>query len=216
MVSATTTPTTRCSGCGAKIPSTVSICPYCVTPLRTGAAAAREEKSPVLERLAQMKEKPEYQEGLAFTPLEGPSFQRAAARQRRGLALAAVGIFLLSSGLTAAGEGPPWLRLRVLSGLLLAAFGGFTAARALRTKRTILARPMLKRAARVADRRSETAIQGGRGDTIYFFDLELEDGTRAEFAYPGRGASDNPLTTGVTGIAYTRGAELVAFKRIRV
>ena len=92
----------------------------------------------------------------------------------------------------------------------------FSSSRSAAARRSIVARPLLKRPARVADRRSETTIRGSRGDTTYFFDLEFEDGSRAEFRFPGRGAADNPLTNGVTGIAYTRGVELVAFKRIRV
>ena len=39
---------------------------------------------------------------------------------------------------------------------------------------------------------------------------------RGEFRFPGRGATFDLMTVGVTGVAYTRGADLLAFKKIRV
>lgn len=217
MATATTTPTTQCPACGAKIPSTVSICPYCVTPLSTGGArSASADRTPVMERLAHMKEKPEYAEGIAWTPMEGPQFQRATARRRTGIALAAIGLLLAASAIAGGRDAASLFDWRFLLGAALIAGGLWAATAATRVRREIRARPLLKRPARVADRRSETSIHGRRGDTTYFFELEFEDGTTAEFCFPGRGAADNPLTNGVTGIAYTRGQELVAFKRVRV
>jgi hypothetical protein len=207
------TPTTTCPGCGARIPATVSICPYCVTPLRTGGAKPQEGESGFVERLRHMREKPEFQQGLAFTPLEGPRYRVAMTRGRIGLAFAVVGAILAGNALASAA---PIASVRVLGGALLVALGAWRGAQALRVRRETLALPLLKRAARVADRRSETGIRGSRGETIYFFELELEDGTQAEFLYPGRGAAEDVLTNGVTGVAYTRGRELLAFKRIRV
>jgi hypothetical protein len=217
MATATTPPKTQCPGCGAKIPSTVSICPYCVTPIQpSGGAAAAKDRSPVLERLAKMREKPEFEDGMAWTPMEGPAFQRARARGRRGTALLAVGAIVVGSGVSSGASSPLPLRIRVIAGALMMVLGLVFVLRSKAARKEILSRPLLKRPARVADRRSETTIRGSRGDTTYFFELEFEDGSKAEFGYPGRGASDNPLTNGVTGIAYTRGQELVAFKRVRV
>ena len=75
--------------------------------------------------------------------------------------------------------------------------------------------PLLKRPCLVRDRGS---LMGTRGadSTTYMFDLEFGDGSQGDFGYPGRGASHDPMTSGSTGIAYTRRDRLLAFKQIRV
>jgi hypothetical protein len=75
---------------------------------------------------------------------------------------------------------------------------------------------MLKRASIVLDRRSETEIDGDMGHTNYYFTLEFADGASGEFRFPGRGAAYDLMVNGATGVAYTRGADLLAFKKIRV
>jgi hypothetical protein len=74
----------------------------------------------------------------------------------------------------------------------------------------------MKRPALVVSRRSETAVRARGHRTVYYFQLELGDGSAGEFAYPGRGTSDDLLVAGNTGIAYTRRQTLVAFRSIRV
>ena len=76
--------------------------------------------------------------------------------------------------------------------------------------------PLLKRAAVVLDRRSETEMSGGEGRTTYYFVMEFADTARGEFRFPGRGATFDLMVNGATGVAYTRGADLLAFKKIRV
>ena len=76
--------------------------------------------------------------------------------------------------------------------------------------------PLLKRACIVLDRRSETELDGDIGRTDYFFTLAFADGESGEFRFPGRGASYDLMVNGATGVSYTRGADLLAFKKIRV
>ena len=73
-----------------------------------------------------------------------------------------------------------------------------------------------KRAGLILDRRSETEIRGWSGSTCYYFEIEFEGGISGEFAYPGRGASEEPYVNNLPGVAYTRGETLLAFKHIRV
>jgi hypothetical protein len=46
--------------------------------------------------------------------------------------------------------------------------------------------------------------------------MEFADGARGEFRFPGRGATFDLMVNGATGVAYSRGADLLAFKKIRV
>ena len=79
-----------------------------------------------------------------------------------------------------------------------------------------VARPLLKRAALIVDRRSETEISGWTGRTTYYFTVEFEDGGVGEFRFPGLGAQEDPYATNLPGVAYTRGADLLLFRHIRV
>ena len=80
----------------------------------------------------------------------------------------------------------------------------------------ILKLPLLVRPAIVLDRRSETEMGYWNGRTTYYFTIELEGGIRGEFAYPGRGAQEEPYVNNLPGVAYTRGPTLLHFKHIRV
>ena len=71
------------------------------------------------------------------------------------------------------------------------------------------------RPAIVAERRSETHPEGRWGArTTYFFTLRFDDGSEGEFIWPGQGLSNEPLTNGQTGIAYSRGTQLIAFRKL--
>ena len=74
--------------------------------------------------------------------------------------------------------------------------------------------PMLKRAAYVLDRRSQTNEQGGIGATLYIFKIRFEDGSEGEFSHIGRGSMYEPPANGAAGVAYTRGARMIEFRRI--
>jgi len=216
MATTTERTTTQCASCGAKIPRTVSICPYCVMPQHAEGEEAAGDRVPaeVAERLARMREKDEYAAATAWTPLEGPAFREGRKTRNLGAAMACFGLIVEA---LARIPDPPWKsRAAAYVGLAAILAGAWLVVRGALAMRAILRSPLLKRAARVAQRRSETTLRRSKGATAYFFLLELEDGTRAEFRYPGRGAAEEPLTNGVTGVAFTRGQELLAFERIRV
>jgi len=73
------------------------------------------------------------------------------------------------------------------------------------------ARPLMKRPALVVLRRSEMGVQG---DSNYYFTLRFDDGSEGEFHRPGLGTMYEPMANGYSGIAYTRGADLVDFRRL--
>jgi hypothetical protein len=79
-------------------------------------------------------------------------------------------------------------------------------------RRAAEARPLLRRPAMVVVRRSETDAESG--GTNYWFTLRFDDGAEGEFTWPGQGTSYEPLANGYTGVAYTRGAKLVDFRRL--
>lgn len=101
-------------------------------------------------------------------------------------------------------------------GILDVLLGVWLILRGRAARKQAIALPLLKRPALILDRRSDTRIRGWGGFTIYYFELEFEDGTRAEFRYPGRGTSEEPYVTNLPGVAFTRGADLLLFKHIRV
>jgi len=211
----TETAPTICPGCGAKIPTRgLSMCPYCITPLP--GAKRSEDASPVAERLAHMEEKPGFADAVARTPEEGVEWQRGASRRIVGKLMAFVGAGFF--GLFIAFGGPEYelLSFNLLCGAVLVTAGMERFLRGKSEMARAVSKPMLKRAAILHERRSEIEVKGASGDTIYFYDIEFGDGVRGEFRYPGRGPSEEPWPNGATGVAYTRGDELVDFERVRV
>jgi hypothetical protein len=87
-------------------------------------------------------------------------------------------------------------------------------AMARRTRATAKARPLLRRASRVTDRRSEMREGGRLGTCIYYFMLRFDDGSEGEFSFVGRGTLYEPPAIGATGVAYTHGAKLIDFRRL--
>jgi hypothetical protein len=75
-------------------------------------------------------------------------------------------------------------------------------------------RPMLRRPAIVVERRSETAAGKQREQTLYYFTLRFDDGSEGEFRWPGQGTLYEPMTNGMVGVAFTRGDQLIEFKRL--
>lgn len=209
----------RCPTCGAEIKRRgMSLCPYCASPLELGGATAAEDEG-LRTRLGRMAENKQHAVTMAWDPPEGEVFQAAARRERWGRALLAAGAALALLGLV--GRGPDGLAARFaplpLAAGAAAAAGGFELARRARAQeRRVLSLPLLKRPALVTDRRSETALETATGRTTYYFTLKFEDGSEAEFRFPGRGTSYEPMATGATGVAFTRGVDLLAFKTIRV
>ncbi len=206
---------THCSVCGQKVVrQDMPYCIYCGNhfALMEAPAGAKRRETKNMARLAKMPEHADFPAGMAAHPGEGGEFEGWRRRTRGGIALAVAGIALLALRFVAGFGGAPFLVL----GSLAVLAGGLIALRFLAKQRARLELPLMKRAAVVTDRRSETEMRFTAGITTYFFTFEFEDGNEAEFRSPGRGAHTEPLSKGVTGIAYTRGAELVEFLPIRV
>ncbi|MAF64479.1 MAG: hypothetical protein CMJ84_02305 [Planctomycetes bacterium] len=216
MATTTKSNTILCAGCGAKIPRTVSICPYCVTPTQA-AETTTEVAEATRERLGRMQEKEEFALAMQWTPTEEETPHGPLRRRRRGtLQLMATGLMTLCWPLF--GDGPrAWLTTPlVILPLGLAALGLRNLMAARKARSALNRGELVRRAARIASRRSETTVHRRHGETTYFFQVEFADGSSGEFAFPGRGATHEPLATGVTGVAFTRGQRLLAFERIRV
>lgn len=212
------TPRTHCPTCGAKIArADLSICSYCLTPLALGGER-KPRDSATAQRLAKMRDHPEFKAAVAWDPPEGPEYRRAAGRQSFGLALLVAGALCAAYSAFVA-DGAELTRVltrapAISAGLFGLAGVGLWIAGA-RAKARIVALPLLKRPALVTARRSETRIEDG-GATIYSFMLEFDDGSEGEFRFRGLGASHDPLVAGNLGLAYTRRETLLAFRLIRV
>ena len=74
---------------------------------------------------------------------------------------------------------------------------------------------VLKRSAYLVRRRSETH-DNIRGDVVYYFLIQFCDGSEGEFRFPGRGVSEELYSNGMTGVAFTRGDELLHMERVRI
>lgn len=203
-----------CPTCGAPITrEDLSLCSYCGSPLQLGGAkeTPEGEENPNTERLNRMKDKEEWAAAMAWEPLAASRYPGPRA----------VAIPLICGVLAALLSG---LIFDYITALVIGSFIVFIllSAHVARSMRQRPASPLnpdaslLKRAAIVIDRRSETEMSGGEGQTTYYFILEFADAARGEFRFPGRGANFDLPVNGATGVAYTRGADLLTFKKIRV
>jgi hypothetical protein len=194
----------------------MSLCAYCGAPLGTASgSAAGAATDPNIARLAKMSEHPTFQASMAWSPPECEALQRA--ERTRALVPWAIGaavLGLLAIGFGAVASLAAWLLGAAC--LALAAFAVRAWIEGGRVRRKHLALPLMKRPAIVQDRRSETALGLSSGQTVYFFQLAFADGSEGEFRFPGRGVSYEPMAVGATGLAYTRGTDLLAFKTLRV
>ena len=155
-------------------------------------------------------------EAVQRTPHEGPAYQAGRRRRARGRTLAVLGIVTVAiTWLTAEARLLLMLPTFVI-GMALALLGAWWMSAGARAMRAALSHPLMRRTALILDRRSATALRGWWGRCTYYFELEFPNGTTAEFSYPGRGASEDLYVSGMTGIAYTRGDELLEFEQIRV
>jgi len=210
-----------CPQCGSKLPDIpVSLCPYCASPLET-AADKRRLESVNASRIGRVVEHDSYAGALAWDPPESRDWYDGARLAwwsrpslAGGLALVGGALFLGSRAGNSFGE-------LLTMFLLLAGVGLLAAAVVLRSKGkarqdSAVERPLMKRAALIVDRRSETEISGWSGRTTYYFTVEFEDGGVGEFRFPGLGAQEDPYATNLPGVAYTRGTDLLLFRHVRV
>ena len=217
----TTTQRTHCPNCGAKLPEQpLSLCAYCAMPLELagdGATQAAGSESPNAPKIAKILEREtELTEAMVWSPPEGARYQsgRRAMASGQGL-LVAGALLLLVTGLSGGWAG---VASKLFGGLGLIAVlaGAVLWLKGRGACQQSLALPLLRRPAYIRDRRSETELVGMGGRTMYYFELEFEGGTVAEFAYAGRGPSEDPYVNGMTGVAYTRGTELLHFRHVRI
>ena len=210
---------THCPNCGAQLKRPdLSLCAYCAMPLAMGGRASVADDE-TTQRLKRMREHPNFPAALALVPPD-PEVERAvAARRNRGLALVLVGSawfagVVLAQTLRSAAVDllSPWLW--ATHSLLLIGFARIASA-GLARRGAGSGKPLLVRPAIVAERRSETHPEGRWGArTTYFFTLRFDDGSEGEFKWPGQGLSNEPLTNGQTGVAYSRGMHLIAFRKL--
>lgn len=206
-----TAPVTSCPECGAKIPKAgMSLCPYCASPLQS-TPGADQDRSPIVKRLLKMEEKPEFAAALKVTPPWSPEYERARNKQTQGTVLVVLGMivtvleFVLGSGQVTG--------FLFLGGVVVSALGFMLMIGGASTRSKLDGKKVLKRSASIVVRRSETSLDNV---VIYFYLLQFGDGSEGEFFYPGRGVTSDPYSNGMTGVAFTRGEELLFIERVRV
>ncbi len=180
------------------------------SPEGTPAAPTRKQTA-LMKRLARMKDHKDFEKAMAHTPPTEEALERATTKVRRGGIIALIGGVLAILNIS---RGIAWFPL--ILALAAAGFGIKLLLEGLAGRKDALKDPLVRRVALVADRRSETSLGWVEGRTIYFFQLEFDDGTNGEFRYPGRGVSDDLLVKGNTGVAFLRGQTLIAWKNIKV
>ncbi len=202
---------THCPTCGAKLHRTdLSLCAYCATPLSIGDAPGRVDDE-TIQRLKRLREHKSFAAAMEFTPLDREAEVVRGRRLTIGTLVLLVAVapgLALAWTLTRGGAWLPWAVTALV--LALAGIGILVSRASVRARAE--ARPMLRRPAMVVVRRSETGAE--EGGTNYFFTLRFDDGSEGEFVWPGQGTSYEPLSNGYTGIAYTRGAKLIDFRRL--
>lgn len=209
---------THCPNCGARLPEQpLSLCSYCAMPLGLDRPATRPGgESPHAARIAKIEEHESFPAIRETAPPESPDYYRGRSDIFRGRWLVAVGIAFGVVG-AFSGEGVSYLwSVPALLAYALIGLGALSIVRGAQRSRSALALPLLVRPGLIVDRRSDTSLRGWGGDTTYYFTIEFADGVRAEFAYPGRGAHEEPYTTNLPGVAFTRGTQLLAFRHVRV
>lgn len=190
----------------------MSNCLYCGFPFEFSESASEEStaESPFHARIQRVTEHDEYATTLAWEPPPGLDYHRGQSKRRTGIWLLVIGAALGLFGFL--GE-TSWTL--IVLGALAAAGALWMISKGQQVIASETRWPLQKRACAIVDRRSETEAEGLDGRTSYHFLLEFEDGNRAEFRWPGRGTSHEPMSTGITGVAYTRGQTLLTFRQIR-
>ncbi|MCY2958770.1 MAG: hypothetical protein NTY35_01290 [Planctomycetota bacterium] len=202
---------THCPTCGAKLHRTdLSLCAYCATPLSIADAPGRVDDE-TIQRLKRLREHKSFAAAMEFTPLDREAEVVRGRRLTLGtlvLLVAVAPALALAWTLTRGGMWIPWAVAAAVPALV--GIGILASRSGLRTRAET--RPMMRRPALVVVRRSETDSEVG--GTNYYFTLRFDDGSEGEFLWPGQGTSYEPLSNGYAGIAYTRGAKLVDFRRL--
>jgi hypothetical protein len=209
IMTTTAPPKTHCPNCGAKLHRPdLSLCAYCAMPLDIGATTKVDDET--ILRLKRMREHANFPAAMAFTPRD-PRVERKAARILTYGSVALVSCIVAGIiALVAWWSGWSFIvPSAIAAAFLVLAITLFVVPASMR--RASDARPLLKRPALVVVRRSEMSMDG---QTNYYFTLRFDDGSEGEFQRPGLGTMCEPMANGYSGIAYSRGAELVDFRRL--
>ena len=210
---------THCPNCGMKLPEQpLSLCAYCAFPLDlTEASDGDSKESPNAARIARISEHDKFAEAMEWNPPESPAYWKARVAGLNGKLALGIGAALLVAVLvTSESIGAGFGRAPAIFGIGMMVAGLVMMIRSVTGRKEAVSAPLLRRPAMIIDRRSETAIGQFTGTTTYYFTIEFEDSITGEFTYPGRGSQEDPYTTNLPGVAYTRGAQLLSFKHIRV
>lgn len=176
------------------------------------SASATRRQTAVMRRLAKIRDHKDFPRAMEHVPPAEEDLDRAEAQIRLGGIGTVLGLAFLVLGAT----GTMSTALGIVLGVIGLATGGHFLFHGSKLKKVTLKDPLVRICALVADRRSETTPTWLGGRTTYYFALQLEDGEKGEYRYPGRGTQDDLLVKGQTGVAFLRGTTLLAWKNIRV
>ncbi len=195
-----------CPSCGGLLlQANLPECPYC----GHGLGGPALERNPLGDRLAKMSDHEVFAGLMRQSPM-GDDHSRASQRAVTG------GVLLLLGGAIRPSAWGSWQLLRLIPAAVVIALGLSYVITGLSRRGAPSKGKLYRRPAIVIDRRSETAFNGWSGRVTYFFTLEFEDGSQGEFRFPGRGWPHEPLARGATGLAFTRGANLLEFTNLKV
>lgn len=204
----------RCPNCNAKLPEQpLSLCSYCAMPLDLAEGAEKRE-SKHTARILKVREHEKFAAAETFQPPESYLWQQGWRLGYTGKVLIGLGVASLALGALLGGFAP--LGIWSLLGYALVILGAVSIVRGRKFQAEETKLPILRRPALIVDRRSDTTIRGWGGETQYFFEIEFEDGGVGEFGMQGKGVNEEPYTTNLPGVAYTRGTTLLHFQHIRV
>jgi len=172
---------------------------------------AQDQQSKNTPRLAKVRESEAFASAGEMSPPEAPAFQHGSRLTGSGWMFVTLGVLWVVADLLLETVGLMSMPL----GYLLVLVGIIQFVRGVSMRKQATSHALLSRPAVILSRRSEVDLRGFSGTTTYFFELELEQGVIAEFAYPGRGPSADVYSNNISGIAFTRGSTLLEFKQVR-
>ncbi|MDF1836720.1 MAG: hypothetical protein P1V35_02525 [Planctomycetota bacterium] len=192
----------------------ISLCSYCAMPVMVAGQKETDGASPNAGRIAKIQGHKTFEDAMAHNAQEIPDYFTGGrfAWHGRNFVILAVVLVGLGAVFSSSSALLPWSAFAVVALLL----GLFMIVKGNGLKSKAIADPISKRPGMIVDRRSETEVAGWNGATCYYFTIEFEDGAVGEYGFSGRGATEDPYPTGMTGLAYLRGANLLEFKHIRV
>ena len=170
--------------------------------------------SPNAGRIAKIQGHKTYDDCLAHNAQEIPAYFTGGRFAWHGRNFVILAFVLVGLGVLASSSSLllPWSAFAAVA--LIVGIGMIVKGTGLKGK--AIEDPIAKRPGMIVDRRSETEVAGWNGSTCYYFTIEFEDGAVGEYGFSGRGATEDPYPTGMTGMAYLRGTHLLEFKHIRV